>query len=228
MAVVLSPTHRAMQMLAELRAFLLGVQCARQSCPQMDILTCPFPLRWILSFSTINQSINQIHIYPSLSNSAPYPIDLLKPNTRTSFAMALYASNSSNTSTNSTSTRRLCPHGSYGPLCICTSRDTISSAPLSPPNSATQVAAPKPSTSSTSRLCPHGSYGPLCICTSVDTTSSAPLSPSSSAAQAADIQAEPTVSLGDHIRAVLGIKVHKLCSHGSYGPTCICNLKAAA
>jgi len=146
--------------------------------------------------------------------------------------MSSFSSNPSNTTTNSTSsTRRLCPHGAYGPLCMCTSKDMTSSAPLPPPSSAAQAATPQAaqsSTPSTRRLCPHGAYGPLCMCTSGDMISSAPLPPPSSAAQAADIQDEPTTSLGDQIRAILGIKVHKLCSHGSYGPLCICNHKVAA
>jgi hypothetical protein len=146
--------------------------------------------------------------------------------------MSSFSSNPSNTPTKSiSSSRRLCPHGSYGPLCMCTSKEMISSSPLPPPSSAAQAATPqtaKSSTSSTRRLCPHGAYGPLCMCTSGDTISSAPLPPPSSAAQAANIQDEPTTSLGDQIRAMFGIKAHKLCSHGSYGPLCICNHKVAA
>jgi hypothetical protein len=144
--------------------------------------------------------------------------------------MSSFSSNPSNTPTNSISSsrRRLCPHGAYGPLCRCTSGDMISNSPLPPPSSTAQAATPqtaKSSTSSIRRLCPHGGYGPLCMCTSRDMTSSAPLPPLSSTAQAASIQDEPTTSLGDHIRAMLGIKAHKLCSHGSYGPLCVCNHK---
>ena len=91
---------------------------------------------------------------------------------------------------------------------------------------------------STRSRCLHGSYGPTCMCyvNSADMISSAPLpTPSTSATQAtvtktpeSTTKTNTTTSLGDQIRAILGIKAHKRCNHGSYGPTCTCDLKVDA
>jgi hypothetical protein len=76
------------------------------------------------------------------------------------------------------------------------------------------------SASSTRILCRHGSYGPTCMCNVADTS----LPSSSPPAQVSAIPREPRTSRGDQVRAVLGIKEHKRCSHGSYGPACICDI----
>jgi hypothetical protein len=137
--------------------------------------------------------------------------------------MSSFTSNESASSINPTSSPRRCHHGAYGPICMCTSNIVMPSISSSTSNESTPSIKPTSST----RRCRHGSYGPMCMC-----SSSAVLPPSSSAAKAvahqpANIEAEPTASVSDQIRAMFRIKVHKRCSHGSYGPTCVCDFKVA-
>jgi hypothetical protein len=48
--------------------------------------------------------------------------------------------------------------------------------------------------------------------------------PPSSAGKAPESHKQ--TSFGDVLRAKLGIREHKLCKHGSYGPTCSCDVSS--
>lgn len=122
---------------------------------------------------------------------------------------------------NPTSTRR-CRHGAYGPICSCTTNAVVASSSASTTTATERAPAAKPAASS--RRCRHGSYGPMCTCTSPLGSSAKAAAPQTDASSGA----EPTASLGDHIRAALKLKVHKRCSHGSYGPTCVCTRNVVA
>lgn len=135
--------------------------------------------------------------------------------------MSSFTSIESTSTINPTSTRR-CRHGAYGPICSCTSNAAVASSSASTTTATEPSPAIKPASSS--RRCRHGSYGPMCTCTSSSRSVAKATAPQTNA----NSDEQATASLGDHIRAVLKLKVHKRCTHGSYGPTCVCTRNVVA